>query len=156
MRCRSCNVLNMHALGKRVTQISMNARAVAGVNEVNCLGMLGCGMWGQLLIGAGHAPELGVSVVGPACSPARGCVGVCRSDSQGSTLTRETHTPPNVGNGVHIVMWASRVGLHVQRVRCACYSLITEQSLIGCWESIPCGRLRLKLKRVAAEASGCS
>ena len=41
----------MHALGKRVTQISMNARAVAGVNEVNCLGMLGCGMWGQLLIG---------------------------------------------------------------------------------------------------------
>ena len=51
MRCRSCNVLNMHALGKRVTQISMNARAVAGVNEVNCLGMLGCGMWGQLLIG---------------------------------------------------------------------------------------------------------
>ena len=36
MRCRSCNVLNMHALGKRVTQISMNARAVAGVNEVNC------------------------------------------------------------------------------------------------------------------------
>ena len=53
MRCRSCNVLNMHALGKRVTQISMNARAVAGVNEVNCLGMLGCGMWGQLLIGPG-------------------------------------------------------------------------------------------------------
>ena len=52
MRCRSCNVLNMHALGKRVTQISMNARAVAGVNEVNCLGMLGCGMWGQLLIGS--------------------------------------------------------------------------------------------------------
>ena len=51
MRCRSCNVLHMHALGKRVTQISMNARAVAGVNEVNCLGMLGCGMWGQLLIG---------------------------------------------------------------------------------------------------------
>ena len=51
MRCRSCNVLNMHALCKRVTQISMNARAVAGVNEVNCLGMLGCGMWGQLLIG---------------------------------------------------------------------------------------------------------
>ena len=51
MRCRSCNVLNMHALGKRVTQISMIARAVAGVNEVNCLGMLGCGMWGQLLIG---------------------------------------------------------------------------------------------------------
>ena len=51
MRCRSCNVLNMHALGKRVTQISMNVRAVAGVNEVNCLGMLGCGMWGQLLIG---------------------------------------------------------------------------------------------------------
>ena len=51
MRCRSCNVLNMHALGKRVTQISMNARAVAGVNEVNCLGMLGCGMLGQLLIG---------------------------------------------------------------------------------------------------------
>ena len=41
----------MHALGKRVTQISMIARAVAGVNEVNCLGMLGCGMWGQLLIG---------------------------------------------------------------------------------------------------------
>ena len=54
MRCRSCNVLNMHALGKRVTQISMNARAVAGVNEVNCLGMLGCGMWGQLLIGCEH------------------------------------------------------------------------------------------------------
>ena len=53
MRCRSCNVLNMHALGKRVTQISMIARAVAGVNEVNCLGMLGCGMWGQLLIGQG-------------------------------------------------------------------------------------------------------
>ena len=51
MRCRSFNVLNMHALGKRVTQISMIARAVAGVNEVNCLGMLGCGMWGQLLIG---------------------------------------------------------------------------------------------------------
>ena len=51
MRCRSCNVLNMHALGKRVTQISMIARAVAGVNEVNCLRMLGCGMWGQLLIG---------------------------------------------------------------------------------------------------------
>ena len=51
MRCRSCNVFNMHALGKRVTQISMIARAVAGVNEVNCLGMLGCGMWGQLLIG---------------------------------------------------------------------------------------------------------
>ena len=57
MRCRSCNVLNMHALGKRVTQISMNARAVAGVNEVNCLGMLGCGMWGQLLIGQQAAPE---------------------------------------------------------------------------------------------------
>ena len=38
-------------LGKRVTQISMNARAVVGVNEVNCLGMLGCGMLGQLLIG---------------------------------------------------------------------------------------------------------
>ena len=64
MRCRSCNVLNMHALGKRVTQISMIARAVAGVNEVNCLGMLGCGMWGQLLIGVpaplaffNHAPE---------------------------------------------------------------------------------------------------
>ena len=52
MRCRSCNVLNMHALGKRVTQISMIARAVAGVNEVNCLRMFGCGMWGQLLIGA--------------------------------------------------------------------------------------------------------
>ena len=51
MRCRSCNVLNMHARGKRVTQISMNARAVVGVNEVNCLGMLGCGMLGQLLIG---------------------------------------------------------------------------------------------------------
>ena len=53
MQCRSCNVLSMHALGKRVTQISMimNARAVAGVNEVNCLGMLGCGMLGQLLIG---------------------------------------------------------------------------------------------------------
>ena len=51
MRCRSCNVFNMHARGKRVTQISMNARAVVGVNEVNCLGMLGCGMWGQLLIG---------------------------------------------------------------------------------------------------------
>ena len=51
MRCRSCNVLNMHALGKRVTQMSMNARAVVGVNEVNCLGMLGCGMLGQLLIG---------------------------------------------------------------------------------------------------------
>ena len=47
MRCRSWNVLNMHAaMGKRVT---MNARAVVGVNEVNCLGMLGCG--GQLLIG---------------------------------------------------------------------------------------------------------
>ena len=30
------------------TQISMNARAVAGVNEVNCLGTLGCGMLGQL------------------------------------------------------------------------------------------------------------
>ena len=56
MRCRSCNVLNMHALGKRVTQISMNARAVAGVNEVNCLGMLGCGMWGQLLIGPWASP----------------------------------------------------------------------------------------------------
>ena len=57
MRCRSCNVLNMHALGKRVTQISMNARAVAGVNEVNCLGMLGCGMWGQLLIGVSPYPQ---------------------------------------------------------------------------------------------------
>ena len=34
MRCRSCNVLSMHVLGKRVTQISMNARAVAGVNNV--------------------------------------------------------------------------------------------------------------------------
>ena len=51
MRCRSCNVLNMHAMGKRVTQISMNARAVVGVNDVSCLGMLGCGMLGQLLIG---------------------------------------------------------------------------------------------------------
>ena len=40
MRCRSCNVLNMHAMDKRVTQISMIARAIAGVNEVNCLGML--------------------------------------------------------------------------------------------------------------------
>ena len=39
-------------LGKRVIQISMNARAVVGVNEVNCLGMLGCGMWGQLSIGS--------------------------------------------------------------------------------------------------------
>ena len=38
------NVLNMR---KRVTQISMNARAVVGVNEVSCLGMLGCGMLGQ-------------------------------------------------------------------------------------------------------------
>ena len=66
MRCRSCNVLNMHALGKRVTQISMNARAVAGVNEVNCLGMLGCGMWGQLLIGGGcgHLAVLAVVVGG--------------------------------------------------------------------------------------------
>ena len=65
MRCRSCNVLNMHALGKRVTQISMNARAVAGVNEVNCLGMLGCGMWGQLLIGEAWTFSVG-SIHGPA------------------------------------------------------------------------------------------
>ena len=36
----------MHAMGKPVTQISMNARAVVGVNEVCCLGVLG-----QLLIG---------------------------------------------------------------------------------------------------------
>ena len=48
MRCRSCNVLNMHARGKRVTR--MRAPLVVGVNEVNCLGMLGCGMLGQLLI----------------------------------------------------------------------------------------------------------
>ena len=44
----------MHAMGKHVTQISMNARAVVGVSEVNCLGMLGmlgCGMSSQLLIG---------------------------------------------------------------------------------------------------------
>ena len=34
MRCRSCNVL---AMGKRVTQISMNALAVVRVNDVNCL-----------------------------------------------------------------------------------------------------------------------
>ena len=46
MRCCSCN---MHAMGKRKrVHISMNARAVVGVNEVNCLG---CGMLGQLLIG---------------------------------------------------------------------------------------------------------
>ena len=57
MRCRSenqCNVLKMHATGKlgfRVTQISMNARAVVGVYEVNCFGMLGCGMLGHLQIG---------------------------------------------------------------------------------------------------------
>ena len=29
---RSCNVLNMHATGKCVTQISMNARVLVGVN----------------------------------------------------------------------------------------------------------------------------
>ena len=34
----------MHAMGKRVTQISI--KAVVGVNEVSCLGVLG-----QLLIG---------------------------------------------------------------------------------------------------------
>ena len=36
-------------------------------------------------------------VLGPACSPASGSVGVCRSGPQRSTSTRETHTPPNVG-----------------------------------------------------------
>ena len=56
LRCRSCNVLNMHAMGKRVTQILMNARAVVGVNEVNCLGMLGFGMLGQILIGCHIMP----------------------------------------------------------------------------------------------------
>ena len=29
---------------------------------------------------ARYAPDLGVCVLGPACSPARDCVGVCRSD----------------------------------------------------------------------------
>ena len=52
MRCRSCNVL---AMGKRVTQIAL---AVVGVNEVNCLGMLGCGMLGQLLIGYAELKEV--------------------------------------------------------------------------------------------------
>ena len=56
----------MYKYACNVSQISMNARAVVGVNEVNCLGMLGCDVrtLGQLLIGvrAWHVSVCGVCV----------------------------------------------------------------------------------------------
>ena len=55
MRCRSCNVFNLHAMG---TQISMNARAVVGVNEVNCLGMLRPAYTGRHPADLSHATQM--------------------------------------------------------------------------------------------------
>ena len=45
----------------------MNARAVVGVNEVNCLGMLGCGMLGQLLIGFMRLRKARLTLRGKKC-----------------------------------------------------------------------------------------
>ena len=50
-RTALCRSLTMRIGYACDTNFNDCARAVAGVNEVNCLGMLGCGMWGQLLIG---------------------------------------------------------------------------------------------------------